>query len=67
MGNCVVTVRVTGSHHNGVANDIDQLAAEFVDKLKVANNNVTAAQLFVGGDYDLLNTTARFPIKEQGQ
>lgn len=65
MGNCVVSVRVTGCHHNGIAQDIDQLAAEFVDKLKAAGNNVTAANLLVGGDYDLLNTTARFPIKEK--
>lgn len=62
MGNCLISIHVTGSHHNQVEHDIDQMAAKFVDELK-AKHNVTAAHLVSGGEYDLMNTTARFPIK----
>jgi hypothetical protein len=62
MGNCVIEIHVTGSHHNSIAQDIDQLAARFVDELK-QSHNVTAAFLVSGGEYDLLNESARFPLK----
>lgn len=63
MGNCLVSVHVTGCHHNGIANDIDRLAAEFVDHLKAKGHNVTAATLVSGGESDLMNEKARFPLK----
>jgi hypothetical protein len=64
MGNCIVSVHVTGSHHNGQPHDIDQHAAQFVDRLKAAGHTVTAAALVSGGEYDLLNTASRFPLKD---
>lgn len=63
MGNCLVSVHVTGCHHNGIPNDIDQLAADFVLSLKAKGHNVTAATLVSGGEYDLMSTTARFVLK----
>ena len=66
MGNCIVSVHVTGAHHNGEDYDIDQRAAEFVDKLKADGHTVTAATLVSGGEYDLLNTVSRFPLKNAG-
>lgn len=63
MGNCLVSVHVTGAHHNGVDYDIDQLAAEFVDKLKAKGHTVSAATIVSGGENDLLNTASRFPLK----
>lgn len=63
MGNCIVSVHATGAHHNSRDYDIDQLAAEFVDKLKAKGHNVTAATVVAGGEYDLLNTATRFPLK----
>jgi hypothetical protein len=63
MGNCLVSIRVTGCHHNGIATDIDQMAADFVAKLKGANHNVTGAVLLSGGEQDLLDPSRRFPIK----
>jgi hypothetical protein len=63
MGNCLVSVHVTGAHHNGKAYDIDQRAAEFVDQLKADGHTVTAATIVSGGEHDLLNTASRFPIK----
>ena len=65
MGNCIISIHVTGSHHNGIMRDIDQLAASFVDDLK-RSHNVTAAYIVSGGEYDLLNQTARFPLKDAG-
>lgn len=63
MGNCLISVHVTGPHHNGQSYDIDQLAAKFTDELKASGANVTAATLVAGGENDLLNTDARFPLK----
>jgi|GEM_PF-4652859 len=63
MGNCIVSVHVTGAHHNGKSYDIDQHSAQFVDGLMAAGHNVTAASIVSGGEYDLLNTVSRFPLK----
>lgn len=65
MGNCLVSVHATGAHHNGQPYDIDQLAAEFVDKLKAAGATVTAATFNAGGENDLMNTASRFPLKSE--
>lgn len=62
MGNCLITVHVTGSHHNGDPTDIDQMAAKFVDGLKCLHN-VTSATITHGGENDLLSTTSRLPLK----
>lgn len=66
MGNCLISVHVTGAHHNGEPYDIDQHAAQFVDRLKAAGHNVTAATIVSGGEHDLLNTVSRFPLKNAG-
>lgn len=65
MGNCVIIIHVTGSHHNGLEHDIDQMAAKFMDEVAV-KHNVTAAYLHSGGEYDLKNKAARFPVKVPG-
>jgi hypothetical protein len=62
MGNCIVSVHVTGGHHNGSLSDIDQLASKFVDVLKGFGHTVTAATIVSGGEQDLLNTAARYPV-----
>jgi hypothetical protein len=64
MGNCLITVHATGIHHNGLKNDLDQLASAFVDDLKAKGHNVTAASIVSGGENDLLNTVSRFPLKD---
>lgn len=66
MGNCIVSVHVTGAHHNGEAYDIDQRAAAFVDQLRKDGHTVSAATIVSGGEYDLLNTTSRFALKSGG-
>jgi len=66
MGNCIVSVHVTGCHHNQLEYDIDQMAAAFVDDLLRKGHNVTAAYLTTGGEYDLTNRAARFPLKTAG-
>ena len=60
MGNCLVSVHVTGAHHNSKDYDIDQLAAEFVE---AKGHTVTGAKLVSGGEYDLLDLPSRFPLK----
>lgn len=67
MGNCIIQIHVTGSHHNSKPFDIDQTMAACVDKLVADGNNVTAATLFVGGEYDLRRKENRFPIKDEGK
>ena len=62
MGNCIISIHVTGAHHNGVDYDIDQLAAAFVDSLKARGHSVTAATMVTGGEYNLLDEKARFPL-----
>jgi hypothetical protein len=62
MGNCVIEIHVTGAHHNGVDYDIDQMAAKFVEQLR-AKHNVTAAYIVSGGEHNLLDTAARFPVQ----
>lgn len=66
MGNCVVTVHVTGCHHNGLPNDIDQRGAEFVDRLKADGHVVTAASIVSGGEQDLVNPAVRYPLMVDG-
>lgn len=63
MGNCIIVVHVTGSHHNSIESDIDQMAGKFVDELK-QKHHVTSASIVSGGENDLMHTAARFPIKE---
>lgn len=65
MGNCLINVHVTGSHHNGIESDIDQMAARFVDELKAKGHNVTAATLVSGGENDMLpDRNGRFPLRK---
>lgn len=63
MGNCLISIHVTGSHHNGQVRDIDQMAGKFVDDLK-RSHSVTHASIVSGGEYDLANEKARLSLKE---
>jgi hypothetical protein len=67
MGNCLVSIHVTGAHHNGKSYDIDQMAAQFIDLLKRSGHSVTAATVTWGGEGDLLNTAARYPLAGEGR
>jgi hypothetical protein len=62
MGNCLVSVHVTGSHHNGSPSDIDQMAADFVHALVGKGYSVSAASIVTGADYNLLDASQRFPL-----
>jgi hypothetical protein len=64
MGNCLISVHATGAHHNGLKSDLDQMAADFVQKLKAAGHNVTGATILTGGEYDLQSAGQRFPIRD---
>lgn len=64
MGNCLISVHVTGAHHNGLETDVDQMTAKFVDEL-AKKHNVTGAKLVSGGENDVLNTASRFPLRSE--
>jgi len=64
MGNCVITIRVTGTHHNGARSDIDQMAGDFVDHLKAKGHSVADATITSGGTQDLAHKESRFPLRE---
>ncbi len=63
MGQCVITIHVTGGHHNKSASDIDQMAAEFVKDLSKIHN-VTAAYMINGAEQDLKSTKILFPLQD---
>lgn len=64
MGNCLISIEVTGAHHNGRSDDIDQCAADFVQYLKMKGHNVTHASLTNGSTQPLDDITRRMPLKE---
>lgn len=64
MGNCLINIEVTGCHHNGRSDDIDQIAADFVQYLKAKGHNVTHATLHAGGMTPLDDITRRMPLRE---
>lgn len=67
MGNCIVSVHVTGAHHNGKSADIDQMAALFVDRLRASGHLVTHATVVSGGEQDLLNDLQRYALSGEGR
>lgn len=62
MGNCLISIHVTGSHHNGLRTDIDQMAGDFVEHLKAKGHNVTTAKIVSGGEQDLIDPGTRYPM-----
>lgn len=59
MGNCTITVHLTGSHHNKKnPKDANRMAATFVDELKAAGHNVEHASFTHGGREDLLDSSS---------
>lgn len=62
MGNALISIHATGAHHNGRSDDIEQMAAAFVQDLKDAGHNVTAATIVTGGENDLLGE--QMPLAE---
>jgi hypothetical protein len=65
MGNCLISVHVTGVHHNGRPEDIDQMTNKFVDDLKAKGHNVTASTIVSGGEHDVMNSASRFPLRSE--
>ena len=56
MGNCTITVHLTGSHHNKKnSTDANRMAAKFADDLKAAGHNVEHCSITHGGRTDLLD------------
>lgn len=48
MGDCTITIHVTGAHNNGRSEDIDEMAKEFVARLKLVGHNVKHATVTNG-------------------
>lgn len=64
MGNWDISIKGVGIHHNGREDDVEQLAAEFVKKLKEKGQTVGDAKLTYGGMVDLEKPQQLLPIKK---
>lgn len=65
VGNFAITIKGAGSHHNGSKGDVEQMTADFVDKLKDTGHTVTGADVTTGANNDLINHRGELlPIKE---
>lgn len=54
MGQWVISVHGTGSHHNkDLPEDADRMAAAFVEQLKAAGHTVTHATITHGGETNI--------------
>jgi hypothetical protein len=56
MGQWVIVIQGTGSHHNGLISDADKIAEALVGSLKTAGQYVEHAS-FTSGGRELLHTT----------
>ena len=54
MGNWIITIEGTGSHHNGKPEDADQIALVAVKTLQNAGQSVEHATITTGGRSTLL-------------
>ena len=54
MGNCIISIEVTGCHHNGLVSDIDQMAHKFVMELTKAGHSINRATLLSGSSQNLI-------------
>lgn len=54
MGNCTLTIKFVGTHHNGHPYDAEQMAARFVNELVERGHRVTHAGLTIGGETSVM-------------
>ena len=52
MGKFEIRITGTGIHHNGIAEDAEQRAADFVEELRQAGHVVETATVTVGDSVD---------------
>lgn len=64
MGNCLVSIHVTGCHHNGLRDDIERMAARFVGELREAGHDVGHATVVAGGVTDVSSERSLLPLRE---
>lgn len=58
MGNCTITIHLTGSHHNDdYHKDANRMSVRFVEELMAAGHHVEGASFTSGGREDLLSST----------
>ena len=53
MGNWNINIVGAGQHHNGQPRDVEQLTAEFIDRLRANGHTVTAGIVTTGGVVDV--------------
>jgi hypothetical protein len=64
MGNVTAVIHATGAHHNGLASDIEQVFARFVDELKAFGHTVEHAAVTVGSR-EVVPAPAPAPVKAE--
>jgi hypothetical protein len=67
VGNCAISIVVSGENHNGKRTDIDQMAADFIEHLKAKGHTVIAAHLVSGVEFDLLKPESRYGLAGEGR
>jgi hypothetical protein len=61
-----MTVRGTGAHHNqNYPQDANRMLAEFVQKLKKAGHQITAASITHGAEDDVTDAEAYLEMRDQ--
>ncbi len=67
MGNWSLNVRGVGCHHNGKAYDVEQLTADFVERLRAAGHTVDDAVITCGSEVQVINrgpaSVNKYPLK----
>lgn len=58
MGNWNISIRGVGQHHNNAPEDVEQMAARFVESLKKAGHSVGSAVVTTGGEVDVTSGVA---------
>lgn len=66
MGQWNMTIRGMGAHHNKrYPQDANRMLAEFVQKLKKAGHNITAASITHGAEDDVTDADAYLEMRDQ--
>lgn len=69
MGNWNISIRGVGPHHNGIKDDVEQIASRFVAELRAAGHSVASASVTMGGEVVLAQSVefspfGAMPLKE---
>lgn len=50
MGNWNISIRGVGPHHNGIKDDVEQIASRLVAELRAAGHSIASASVTMGSE-----------------